>query len=378
MLAAQSLFKADQVADCKPHILIVDDESFNRTLLSRVFAQDAELYEADSGQKALQIIEQEPVDIVLLDIMMPRMSGLEVLTILRNDPRTEDLPVIIISALDKNDDIVHGLKIGANDYLPKPFDIDVVRARVSTQLKLKSVIDVHKQSIARLEEAQHMKDRLFSIASHDIKSPLANVRFAEELLRQIVGTEDPVVANILDSLRMTVTNITHVVEEFLEMSVVHSGHVEVNLTEVDLPNLIGDIVSQHTPTAQEKQIDLVIAELHDVVIADVERLRQAISNFVSNAIKYSPMNTTVVIYSQVADDSIRISVADQGPGIPMNERHKLFKEFSKLSTRPTAGEHSSGLGLWIVKQMIELQSGSVGVDCPPGGGSIFWAQLPIR
>lgn len=361
----------------KANILVVDDEVFNRILLVRVFSQTAIVHEAATGQEALNIVQERAIDIVLLDIMMPGMTGLDVLRSLRENPQTYDLPVILISALDDNADIVTGLQIGANDYMPKPFDLDVINARVSTQLKLKHMMDVHKQSIARLEEAQQMKDRLFSIASHDIKSPLSNVRFAEELLRQIVGTEDPTVEKILDTLKMTVSTMTHVVEEFLEMSLVQNGHMEFVLSEVDLPMLIKGLVEQQTPTAREKHIELIVSNLAETIQADAERLKQALGNFISNAIKYSPLNTAVTIYSQASENSIRICVADQGPGIPAQERDKLFKEFSKLSTRPTAGEHSTGLGLWIVKQMIELQGGRVGVDCPPDGGSIFWLELPI-
>src|SRR5262249_25620667 len=112
-------------------------------------------------------------------------------------------------------------------------------------------------------------------------------------------------------------------------------------------------------------------------LADYDRLVQILNNLVSNAIKFSTPDSTVTVSAERRDKAVRIRVADQGPGIPADERADLFKPFSKLSPRPTAGESSSGLGLWIVKEMATLQKGTVGVDCPADGGSIFWVELPL-
>src|SRR5690606_4838241 len=132
------------------------------------------------------------------------------------------------------------------------------------------------------------------------------------------------------------------------------------------------VVAQYSRMAFDKNIAIQTGNLSGTAVADHARLEQSLNNLVTNAIKYSPRDTVISLWSDVQGSRVRINVADQGPGIPAGERDKLFKEFSKLSTRPTAGEHSSGLGLWIVKQMVILQGGDVGVDCPTEGGSIFW------
>lgn len=367
--------KQDAFLNEKPRILVVDDEMSNRLLLNRFLSAHSYIVEAENGQEALDWLMRESFDVVLLDIMMPVMTGLEALQNIRQTPKIADLPVILISALSQSQDIVRGLDMGASDYISKPFDLDVVLARVDTHCKMKRMMDVYKQSIVELEAAQQMKDRLFRIASHDLKSPLSTVTIAEVLLRQLMG-DDPTVLDVLDTLRMTVRNMNQVIEEFLDMAACQSSSIDIQMQRVEVQQVMMEVVTQYTIPASQKHIRLEVNDLPGDVQADQARLAQVLSNLVSNAVKYSPEHTTVTLWSEIFDDRVRIHVADQGPGIPEDERDYLFKEFSKLSTRPTGGESSTGLGLWIVSHMVTLQGGTVGIDCPAEGGSIFWVEFP--
>lgn len=358
-----------------PHILIADDEPVNRLLLTRVLSPRCHVSEAGDGAQTLELLENQVFDLVLLDIMMPEITGLEVLEHMRARPGTMDVPVILISALSDTRDVVHGLRMGANDYVGKPFDIDVVSARVDTHIKLKRMMDVQKQAIAELEAAQQMKDRLFRIASHDLKSPLANVRMAETLLRGFVNS-DPTALDILDTLNSTVQHMNDVIEEFLDVAASQSAGIDIHIEPVNLQEVILNVVAQYSLIAEKKDIALQVQELPGAVLADPARLAQVLSNLVSNAIKYSPPRTTVSIWLEFPDGRVRTCIADQGPGIPADERARLFTEFGRLSNRPTGGESSTGLGLWIVKHIVTLQNGTVGVECPPEGGSIFWVEFP--
>lgn len=358
-----------------PHILVVDDEIGNRRLLQRILAQQYVVTEAENGRQALDLLQREPFDLALLDFMMPDITGLEVLKTLRRSPQTAELPVILISAMSQNDDMIRGLNAGANDYIVKPFDIDVVMARIDTQLKLKHLIDAQHQTIIELEAAQQMKDRLLRIASHDLKSPLANIKLAETLLRKMIADRSAAL-ELLDDIQLTAHTMKEVVEEFLEMAACQSGGIDLHIVDVDVKQVVMDTITHYAITAHEKDINLEIGDLPGIIRADRARLAQILSNLVSNAIKYSPKHTTITVWSALEADKGRIHVADEGPGIPVDERGKLFKEFGKLSTRPTNGESSTGLGLWIVKHMAKLQKGDVGVSCPPEGGSVFWVEFP--
>lgn len=364
-----------RTAERTPHILIADDEFSNRLLLQRVLMKGHRITEAEDGRQALALLQQETFDLVLLDIMMPGMSGLDVLQHIRSTHETVDLPVILISALSQNADMVRGLQIGANDYIVKPFDLEVISARIETQLQLKKAADIQKQAIAELEAAQKLKDRLFRIASHDLKSPLNNIGLVEGILRESVG-DNPLVAEMLDMMHLTLVQMNSVIEEFLDMAACQSGMLDIHLAPVSVEQVVSEVMLNFQVSAVEKHIALNIGNLPGTIYADRARVAQILGNLVSNALKYSPSATTVSVWSEVIGDQVRISIADEGPGIPANERSKLFTEFGKLSNRPTGNETSTGLGLWIVKHMVTLQNGTIDVDCPPDGGSIFWVELP--
>ncbi|MBC7810603.1 MAG: response regulator [Burkholderiales bacterium] len=359
-----------------PLMLVVDDEPANRSLLKRLFQQQFNVKAVGDGQTALDMLAQAPFDMVLLDIMMPEMDGLEVLEIMRGRPSTCETPVILISALSGADDVVQGLKLGANDYIVKPIDTDVTYARVQTQLMLKRLQDERKEIIADLQAANELKDQFLRIASHDLKGPLGNIRLAQHLLRKIVADNEKG-NSLLDMIETTVEKMNALIMEFLDTSAMQSGKVDMRMSDAPLDRMIEDVVEQQQLTAIKKDILLDLQRSDLTILADPERFKQALTNLVSNAIKYSPSNSVVTIWTEISDQCARIHVSDQGQGIPVEERDRLFTMFGKLTPRPTAGESSTGLGLWIVKHLVTLQNGQVGVECPSEGGSIFWIELPI-
>jgi signal transduction histidine kinase len=358
-----------------PLLLVVDDEPANLALMKRVFQSPYRVMCVSSGQEALDLLAQAPFDLVLLDIMMPSMDGLETLSHIRSKASTADLPVILISALSEVEDIVQGLKLGANDYITKPVEIDLMLARVETQLALKRLQDERKQHIVELQAAHEMKDRFLQMASHDLKGPLGNIAMAQFLLRKLLQ-DNADGLQLLDLVADVVENMEHVIKDFLDTAALQSGRMDLHVENVPVDELIFSILGQYQFIAQKKEIELHVLAAHGMISADRERVTQVLNNLISNAIKYSPRGSTVTLWTELQAHSVRICVSDQGPGIPAEERGRLFTQFGKLSTRPTEGENSTGLGLWIVKHLVTLLNGQVGVECPPEGGSIFWIELP--
>ncbi len=357
-------------------ILVVDDEPANLLLLRRLFEHDCYVACAQSGQDALDHLSHSYFDLVLLDIMMPGMNGLQVLQIIRRNPQTSALPVILISALSDNQDIIQGLELGANDYITKPVDADIVLARAYTQLTLKRLMDERNQTISNLKMMQEIRERFFRIAAHDLKGPLSNIRLASHILR-LHTQEMPVAQDTLDALSMSLEKMQEVINDFLDTAAIQTGKLELRLDCVPMERLAWDVFMQYEAAAERKGIRLDSNGVKGAAQMDFARMCQVLANLLSNAIKYSPRDSTVTLASEERDGKLMIYVADQGPGIPEAERSKLFREFSRLSTRPTGGESSTGLGLWIVKHLVELHHGEVGVECPPQGGSVFWVSLPV-
>ncbi len=360
----------------KHTLLIVDDNQANRELLARVFGVHGFATTlAENGVQALLHIQSQPVDLVLLDIMMPVLNGMETLKRIREAPQTKHLPVILISAMASSDDVVRGLELGANDYIAKPIDPTVALARVSTQLALADLLSERNQTINDLRETQKMRERFFQIASHDLKGPLTNMRVAQVVLRELVGDNNRAQA-ILETMKATTESMQRVIEDFLETAALQSGVVDLKIECHSVRDIIWDTAVQHNMAAYDKHISIEIGKTDGTVLGDSTRLVQILGNFVSNAIKYSPQHTEINMWAEQADDGMRICVADQGPGIPEGERDSLFQAFGKLSTRPTGGESSTGLGLWIAQHLANLQNGQVGAAFPSDGGAVFWVAMP--
>jgi two-component system, sensor histidine kinase and response regulator len=357
-----------------PLILAVDDERANLNLLERLLKGRYRIMCVSSGQDALDMLVQAPFDLILLDIMMPDMGGMETLKRIRARVDTADTPVILISALSDAHDISHGLEAGANDYIIKPIDMDVTLARVQTQLALKQLQDERKHTISDLQAAQETKNRLLRIASHDLKGPIMNLRMVVGLLDRSVNNI-PGGADLLEAAESSLDTMQMVIKDFLDTAALNMGAPDLKLEGVPLRLLIDELMTEHQVNALRKNITLQAQDIDGTVQADAARFHQVLGNLVSNAIKYSPPDSTVQVWTECDDISVSIYVADQGPGIPAADQDRLFTQFGKLTPRPTGGEDSTGLGLWIVKHLVNLQNGEVGYTPRPEGGSIFWVRM---
>ncbi|HVU10902.1 MAG TPA: HAMP domain-containing sensor histidine kinase [Phototrophicaceae bacterium] len=350
-------------------LLIIEPVQSLRTALQQWFEATYTLIFADTAPEALNLVRQQSVDLVFLDLTILEMSGFDVLRQLRGI----GIPVILITALSDSSTLVQGLQLGANDYITKPLDADVVRARAATQLALKNAEDERKRTITQLKFTQEMQENFTRVVSHDLKGPLTNIRMAQFMLRDILR-DNPEAHSILDNMDTTLNSMIEMLRMFLDA--MDSQQLEPMLAPLALHDLIVQITDQYGLAAGHKRIKLVMRDCDLRVQADERLLRQVLTNLISNAVKFSPAGTQTTVWAEARDTMVRICVADQGPGVRPEERDLLFNMFSKLSARPTGGEASTGLGLWIVKELTRLQNGRVGFDQGESGGSVFWVELP--
>jgi signal transduction histidine kinase len=327
------------------------------------------------------MILNDPPDLVLLDVMMPEIDGLEVLRRIREHPETVELPVIMVTALGDTRDVIRGLELGANDYLTKPPQFEVLVARVRTQLKLKRLQDQRREDIQRLRELDALKDKFLQIAAHDLRNPLNNIVMSAELLdehKDEFEQIDPEFKRILKMVRMAIGMMQSIINDFLDLQAMESGQLELQRERTPLNEVIEQVLLQFGSYAEQKEVD-VRAELADDLpdcFADPNRLMQIASNLIGNAIKYTHPGGSVTVTSRPRDGYLRVEVEDNGPGILEEEMPLLFTPFSRLSNKPTGGEKSSGVGLSIARHLVELHEGTIGVDSTAGTGSTFWFEIP--
>ena len=349
-------------------LLVVDDDPMNRDMLTRrLMRRGYRALAAPDGPTALRMLEEQPFDMVLLDVMMPGMSGLEVLKIVRQRLSVAELPVIMATAQDQSGDVVEAFRLGASDYVTKPLDFNVVVARVQVHLRLKHLAD--------------LKDEFLRIASHDLKNPLTLVRGGAATLRALLKpgmTLTPELYDLLERVEHNARVMQQIIEDFLEFRALEDGQLQLLRVPIDLNALAQQVVSNQVDYANSKGIRLRadLASL-PVVLADSARLRQVVENLVGNAVKFGFVGTEIVVQTACDARTVSLNVRDSGPGLTPDDLNKLFTKYARLSNKPTGGEKSSGLGLAIAKQMVDLHGGELGAYNNPDVGATFWLRLPL-
>lgn len=365
--------------DRRARILITDDNPANRILLARTLQAEYEVDTAENGQEAIDKLIERDYDLVLLDIMMPVLDGLSTLEYIREHVDLATLPVIIVSAINESAQVAAGIEMGANDYITKPIEHAIVKARVKTQITLKRLMDERQEAVNALQQANEMKVRMMQVASHDLKNPLNNLN----MLMNVMGHEGNTDNKRWDRLKSiadtSLKTMLTIIDEYLSSANIMNDELSIELATYNAKELVETTVKQYSVMATEKNINVHVNVQDTLITADSERLLQVISNLVSNAIKYSPKNSDVLIQTSLHDGYWRLEVIDSGTGIPKAEREFLFQAFSKneISTQPTAGESSTGLGLWIAAEMVRLQNGAIGMIPASTGGCNFWIEMPL-
>jgi len=350
-------------------ILIVDDTPANVSVLLQCLGEEGyRLMVAEDGEEALAQIARSQPDLVLLDVMMPGIDGFETCRRLREKPELRDLPVIFMTALTETAEKIKGFSVGAVDYITKPIQHEEALARVATHLMLRRL----RRDLAK-ELA--LKERFMRMVGHDLRNPLCLILLAGEMVKR-TGGASPELTEFLDDIHTSAQQMRTIIDTFLQIKPGSSG---LKGTKVDLNAVAEAIVRQNEAAARKKQITVScdytphLPSIH----GDVAHVYQALTNYLANALKFTPLKGRVIVRTRHHGGHVRAEIEDTGPGVPEHERALLFSEYAHLSVRPTAGEESNGLGLSIVKQLITSIEGQVGAEFPSHGGSVFWFELPV-
>ncbi|HWA86031.1 MAG TPA: hybrid sensor histidine kinase/response regulator [Opitutus sp.] len=362
-------------------ILIVDDDRMNIRILGRIFeTQGYVVAGAGSGEEALALYPEFQPDLVLLDVMMPGIDGFETCRTLKHRHGDACAPVIFITAKNDSDDVVAGFGAGGVDYLPKPFNTKEVVARIGTHLQNQLLAEQLKSLVEQLSNANAAKNRFLGMAAHDLRNPLASIRGLAEFLRDgIVGQLTPDQLDLVNTIHGASQSMLTLVNELLDVATIEAGELKLVRESHDLGELVAKRVYLANIDAAKKEthIRFQSAPPGPRASIDAAKIQQVVDNLLSNAVKYSPPRATVTVELRATGRECHLGVKDQGPGIPPDERDRLFKDFSRLSAKPTGGEQSTGLGLAICRKIVEAHRGSITAENLPGGGCEFRVTLPL-
>jgi two-component system sensor histidine kinase/response regulator len=364
-------------------VLIVDDDRLNLKILSGILKEEGfQLAEAGSGEEALSLYETFRPDLILLDVIMPGIDGFETCRRLKNEHGPKSAPVIFITAKSETDDVVEGLGAGGVDYLPKPFKAKEVLARIRLHLQNRILAEQQKTLVDQLSKANHAKNRFLGMAAHDLRNPLASIRGIAEFLREgVAGALNAEQLDLIETIHGASTSMLDMVNELLDVATIESGELKLNRSMHDLGDLVSKGVVSINREAVKKKTHVVFEPSASPVTLQIDpaKMKQVVDNLLSNAVKYSPPGSTITatVARDDASGTCSFAVRDQGPGIPDDERDKLFKDFSRLSSKPTGGEKSTGLGLAICRKIVDAHHGAVVAENLPGVGCEFRVTLPV-
>ncbi len=353
-------------------VLVVDDDGLCRRLLRDLLAVHGyQTAEAADGEDALRQIEAEPPDAILMDVMMPKIDGLEVCRRLQADERTAPIPVLLVTALHDRPDRLRGVASGATDFITKPIDTAEVLLRVRNVLRTKHLYD-QRNALLRLRE------NLSDMIVHDIRNPLLAITFCA----RHIGTQDPTpaVSRLADGILDQVQLIERFVTDLLTVSKIEQGHLSLQRTPEDLAEMGRAVFRNHQMLADHKNIRLDVVAPECACLAEVDKnlFARLLDNLFANAIKFAPKNTIVTLRISPADSCgqvHRIHVEDEGPGIPLGYRESIFDKFKVLNMENPAMPQT-GLGLALCRMVAEAHGGRIFVEPRQPHGSVFTVELP--
>ncbi len=378
----------------KPKILIVDDSSDNLQILMQILQSDYAVIAAMNGKKALQLAAKEPIpDLIILDVVMPELDGYEVCAQLKANPQTESIPVIFITALTEVGNETRGFELGAVDYMTKPFNPAIVKARIKSHLTLQHLHQELQQKNADLARVTYLKDEFLANMSHELRTPLnAILGMSEALQEQVLGSLNERQNNAIAIVEKSGRHLLELINDILDLSKISSGKVELVLTSVSVQNLCSASLLFVRQQALQKNIRLIsdIATNLSPIMVDERRLRQLLINLLNNAVKFTPEGGLISL-KVTKDDCfqaedrrlepsprILFQVTDNGLGIAPKDLSQLFQPFVQIDNNLNRQQSGTGLGLAMVKQITELHGGRVAVESCPGKGSCFTVNLPYN
>lgn len=359
-------------------IMVVDDSELNLMMMeSFIDPMGHEVMTAKNGREALEKINADLPDLILLDVMMPEMDGFEVCRRLKSKDRTRHIPVIIITALDKVDDNVVGIEAGADDFLTRPFEQKILFARMKALLQTKELND----EIKRLEQ---LKEDLTRMIVHDLRTPVSSIKMSLELLRETMPPEDPKSVELFGIASSAAADALLLINNVLDVSKLESKTMNLMKEDTSVIELIQDACNKVRPLTYQNGLKLSLHTHHAEIFCETDRvlIGRVITNLLSNAIKFAePQSEILIEAEQYQDGHVEIGVINQGVNIPPESRQIIFEKFGQAAQTKDKNKLGTGLGLNFCKLVVEAHNGKIRVVSPPpqyAQGAAFYFSLPLR
>ncbi len=351
-----------------PIILVVDDEEQNFDVIEiLLFKEGYTLHFAQNGDTALDFIEKNKVDAILLDVMMPEVNGIEVCRRIRANRQLGYIPIVMVTALNTKEDLAQCLEAGADDFISKPVSGVELRARVNSMLRIKHQYDA-------LQNSLQLREDMGNMIFHDFSNHLVSILLGCEILR--FGKNESRKEKHLQLMENSAKQLQLLTDSLLIMAKLESDKMVIEPEEVILGDIVESVLEDFSFLAESRKIQIIneVAPLTKKVYIDKQVIRRVLDNLVSNAIKFSPANSLVKLCVEYPDNiQARIKVIDQGKGISDNLKQRIFDKFE--IGQVVKGISQTGLGLAFCKLAINAHQGQIFIQDNQPKGTIFTIEL---
>ena len=351
-------------------VLVVDDVVSNVLLLKVLLTNEKfKVITAGNGKEALsQAVNARP-DLILLDVMMPEMNGFEVAERLKADPETQHIPIIFLTALNTTADIVKGFKVGANDFISKPFNKEELVIRVTHQI---SLIAAKRIIMGR--------DKLYSVIAHDLRSPMGSIKMVLNMLILSLPSEQ-IGKEMFDMLSManqSTEDVFSLLDNLLKWTKSQIGKLNVVYQDFDIVGNIASVIEIFNLVAGMKNIKVNFPVHGKIEVhADMDMMKTILRNLLSNAIKFSYNDSEILVNAEIEGDKVIVSVKDTGKGMSEEDQKKLLNTETHFSKYGTNNEEGSGLGLLLCQDFAVKNGGRLWFESEEGKGSTFFFSVAL-
>lgn len=354
----------------KPNILVVDDEMGPRESLKMILNPYYNVHTADRGTEALEMLKKLPVDLVTLDLKMPGFSGINVLEkVKQHDP---DIEAIIITGYGSLDTAIEGLRLGAFDYISKPFDVNHILSLVRRGLE-------RRNAKARLRQ---VKSDFLSNISHELRTPLSVVvGFVYLLLNQVIGRLTDEQQKVLETVYRNSEELLELIDNVLWMTSLNAGDANATLEKFDPRDIINDTVKRHEKAIREKnlKIDFQVSDQDVSLISDRAKVERIFQNVFNNAVKFTNEGEIKIKVEPRSDEpGVDFEIIDTGIGIEESKLDSIFEPFHQTDSSTQRAYSGLGLGLTVARRMADLIGGTVSVNSKPGVGTRVMLRFPSQ